>query len=122
MGCGGAALGEMRRVLRPGGCLLFINEPLSHNPFFEMIRAIRATQAQWLDESGLYFGALKEFGREFGEVHVYTHHLFSFLIKLVARGSSGWKLALEGAEQKLIRRFPQWAKYCANMNVLFVRT
>ena len=113
---------KFRRMLKPGGCLLFINEPLSHNPFFEMIRAIRATQAQWLDESGLYLGALKDFGREFGEVHIYTHHLFSFLIKLVAKGSSGWKLAVESTEQKLIRRFPQWAKYCANMNVMFVRT
>jgi ubiquinone/menaquinone biosynthesis C-methylase UbiE len=112
---------KLARLLKPGGCLLFINEPLSHNPFFEVIRALRQTRAQWLDESGLYLRALTEFGREFGEVRVYTHHLLSFLIKLIARGASGWKLAVERAEQHLIRRYPQWAKYCANINVMFVR-
>jgi len=112
---------QLSQALKPGGCCLFLNEPLSHNPLFEVLRAIRLTQAQWIDESALYLKSLAEFGRAFSEVRVYTHHLLSFLVKLVSKDAGGWKLGLERAEQKLIRRWPQWAKYCANINVMFVR-
>jgi ubiquinone/menaquinone biosynthesis C-methylase UbiE len=112
---------EILRMLKPDGCAIFIGEPLSHNPLFEAMRAVRMTRTQWRDEAGLYFGAIEDFGRSFSETRVYTHLLAAFLLKAVSQKFASVKVRLEQAEQRLVRHWPAWAKYCASMNVVFVR-
>lgn len=113
---------EYSRVLKPGGRLVFIFEPLGHNPFFAMIRAWRVSRGEMNDESNVFFGALRRIGENFSRCEVQVFNLFGYPLKGV-RGGLGERLARwsHAADSTLIASNPKLAKLAANFNVIFTK-
>jgi SAM-dependent methyltransferase len=113
---------EYSRVLKPGGRLVFIFEPLGHNPFFSMIRAWRVSRGQMGDESNVFFGQLEEIGRNFSRCEVHVFNILGYPLKGV-HGTLGQRLARwsHAADAALIARNPDRAKLAANFNVIFTK-
>lgn len=62
------ALGEIARVLTPGGSAIFL-EPMAHNPFINAVRRL-TPHARTEDEHPLTMGDLEETRRHFGAVNM----------------------------------------------------
>jgi SAM-dependent methyltransferase len=71
------ALGEIARVLRPGGAALFA-EPLGHNPLINLYRRLTPSQ-RTSDEHPLRAGDIELARRYFGRVDASYFHLFELL-------------------------------------------
>ncbi|MCB1228900.1 MAG: class I SAM-dependent methyltransferase [Verrucomicrobiae bacterium] len=69
-------LAEMRRVLRPGGMLVF-TEPLGHNPCINLYRKL-TPQMRTVDEHPLMMSDLKLISEYFPETEIGFFHLFTF--------------------------------------------
>ena len=129
-----ATLGEIHRVLRPGGSTIFI-EPLAHNPVINVYRKI-AKEVRTIDERPFKLKELEAlFYNEFGncsheEFWLFTLWLFVrfFLIERVSPNRERyWKKiirehqrldriygTLERIDKKVLTLFPFLRRYCWN--------
>jgi len=113
---------QMLRVLKPGGRLVFIFEPMGHNLLVAAIRAVRMARHELGDESNLYlsqFERMRQVGFSSGEVQMfnflgYPMKAFSDRLGFVAG-------AVQRLDSGLFRRFPQLLRYGANCNVIFTK-
>lgn len=113
---------EYRRVMKNGGRLMFIFEPLGHNPLVAAIRAVRNTRTEWVDESNLFAWVLNDFASSFSRYEVYYFGLFAYLCKILPRKGrvAGYIYhCLNACDQNLFARWPKLRQYAANFNVCY---
>jgi SAM-dependent methyltransferase len=113
---------EFYRVLKPGGRLIFIYEPLGHNPLWSMIRAYRTSRAGMVDESNVFISQLEQIGRSFSTCEVQLFNLFGYPLKSLGGLAGRWLVdpicRLDGL---IMRRFSRLAALAANFNAIFTK-
>ena len=113
---------EYSRLLKPGGRVVFIFEPLGHNPLVAAIRAVHNTRCQWIDEANLYEWILREFGKHFSRYEVYYFSLFAYFCKALPKHARLSRLiykTIHACDQRILARLPGARKYAANVNVCY---
>jgi SAM-dependent methyltransferase len=113
---------EFSRVLKPGARLVFIYEPLGHNPFWAMIRAYRIARAKMVDESNITMAQLEEVAKAFSICEVQAFNLAAYPLKYLGR-VAGWSVinAVHRWDRTLMRRWPRVTPWAANFNVVFTK-
>ncbi len=113
---------EYSRVLKPGGRLVFIYEPLGHNPFWAMIRAWRIARVKMVDESNVVLPQIEEIAQSFSRCECQVFNFLAYPFKFVGR-FAGQHLTngVHRADLSLMRRWPGLAPLAANFNVCFTK-
>jgi SAM-dependent methyltransferase len=113
---------EFSRVLKPGGRLIFIYEPLGNNAIWAMIRAYRVSRGQMGDESNVFTSQVEEIAQCFNACEVQAFNLLGYPLKSLGRfaGQSfvGLVNRLDGV---LMQKWPALAPKGANFNVVFTK-
>ena len=113
---------EVLRVLKPGGRLIFIFEPLGHNLLVAAIRAVRMAQHELGDESNLY---LSQFERMrccgFARCEVQVFNFLGYPLKALADRCGFISRAVQRLDGWVLRQWPKLLRYGANCNVIFTR-
>jgi len=112
---------QVTRVLKPGGRLVFIFEPMGHNLLVAAIRATRMCRHELPDECNLF---LSQFRRMAGSFQACEVQMFNFLGYPMKALSDRFGLVCEVAQEvdaKLFRGFPKLLRYAANCNVIFTK-
>lgn len=112
---------EARRVLKPGGRLVFIFEPLGHNLLVAAIRAARMARHELGDESNLYLSQLERMGKSFSRTDVQVFNLLGYPMKALSDRLAPVSRAVKRVDAMLFRRFPRLMRYAANCNVIFTK-
>ena len=110
---------EYSRLLKPGGRLMFIFEPLGHNLLVAAIRAMRLARMEAADESNLYLSMLKEIAASFASCEVQVFNLLAYPLK-AARSASVVKF-IQRIDVLLLRHNPRLLTFCANCNVIYTK-
>jgi SAM-dependent methyltransferase len=109
------ACAEMRRILRPDGCAVFI-EPLGHNPLINMFRKL-TPQIRSVDEHPLLMKDMRDVRSHFAQVDL----RYFCLLSLAAVPFRQWKVfpamknTLEWADSSLFRALPGTGRYAWQM-------
>jgi SAM-dependent methyltransferase len=96
---------ELVRVLKPGGRLVFSDEPLGHNPLFEIIRARRRRRYRECGGRTIRYKDIRAFGAPFGATSVRHFNLFSQVRTLL--GGAAHRRALRGP-LRVLHRMDEW--------------
>ncbi len=112
---------EAVRVLKPGGRLVFIFEPLGHNLLVAAIRAMRMARHELGDESNLYLSQFEQMGKSFSTTEVQAFNLLGYPAKALADRLSPVATMVKRIDATLFRRFPRLMRYAANCNVIFTK-
>jgi len=113
---------QILRVLKPGGRLVFIFEPLGHNQLVAAIRATRMARHELPDESNLYlsqFERMKNMGFSLCEVQVFN--FLGYPMKAVSDRLLFLAMTIQKIDSWLFRIFPKLLRYGANCNVIFTK-
>jgi SAM-dependent methyltransferase len=110
---------EYSRLLKSGGRLMFIFEPLGHNLLVAAIRAMRLARMEAEDESNLYLSMLKSVGAPFASCEVQVFNLLAYPLK-VAQSVSLAKL-IQRIDLFLLQHNPKLLPFCANCNVIYTK-
>lgn len=113
---------EALRVLKPGGRLVFIFEPLGHNLLVAAIRAVRMARHELGDESNLYlsqFENMRAVGYKRCDVQIFN--LLGYPMKAFSDRLQFCAKAVRRADSFLFRKFPKLLRYGANCNVIFTK-
>lgn len=110
---------EYSRLLKPGGRLIFIYEPLGHNLVVDAVRAVRIARLELNDESNLYLSMLERVAKAFSHCEVQVFNLISYAFKGV-QNQAILSLA-HGLDSWILKRKPNLLRYCANCNVIFTK-
>ena len=118
-----AAVGsQCARVLRPGGRLVFIYEPLGHNPLYAMIRAYRVSRKQMEDESNIFLKTVERVGQEFSTCEVQVFNLLGYPLKLLGKWMPYPVIdSVHRFDAALMRSCCGLARMAANCNIVFTR-
>lgn len=102
---------EVRRVLRPGGRVLF-REPLAANPVLQFVREHLPYRAKYrsFNEHRLDYSQLKAVGRHFRTMRIREFYLFSMISRAVG-GERSFPL-LWALDEFLIRHVPPVRRWC----------
>jgi SAM-dependent methyltransferase len=109
------ACAEMRRILRPNGCAVFI-EPLGHNPLINMFRKM-TPQFRTVDEHPLLMKDMRGMRSHFAQLDI----RYFCLTSLAAVPFRKWKIfpamknTLEWVDTSLFRTFPATGRYAWQM-------
>jgi SAM-dependent methyltransferase len=113
---------QVLRVLKPGGRLVFIFEPLGHNLLVAAIRAVNMARHELGDESNLY---LSQFERMlkcgFSNCEVQVFNLLGYPLKAFSDRLGFVSKAIQRLDSWLFRKFPKLLRYGANCNVIFTK-
>jgi SAM-dependent methyltransferase len=113
---------EVLRVLRPGGRLVFIFEPMGHNLLVAAVRAVNMARFELGDESNLY---LSQFERMmncgFRRCEVQMFNLLGYPMKGLSDRFGLLTGAIRELDRRLFRMFPRLLRYGANCNVVFTK-
>jgi SAM-dependent methyltransferase len=112
---------ETARVLKPGGRLVFIFEPMGHNLAVAAIRAVRMARHELGDESNLYLSQFERMARFFSSCEVQMFNLLGYPMKAFSDRFGFLCRTVHQADAWLFRRFPRLMRYGANCNVIFTR-
>jgi SAM-dependent methyltransferase len=110
---------EAARVLKPGGRLVFIFEPLGHNLFVAAVRAIRMARAEYPDESNLYFSQFERMSKNFTSTDVQIFNLIGYPMKALSDRFEAVSEMAHTIDEKLMKLFPTLKRYGANCNLIF---
>ena len=113
---------QVLRVLKPGGRLVFIFEPLGHNLMVAAIRAVRMAQGELGDESNLYFSQferMKAVG--FARCEVQVFNFLGYPMKAVSDRFQFLSNSVQKLDCWLFRKFPKLLRYGANCNIIFTK-
>jgi SAM-dependent methyltransferase len=110
---------EALRVLKPGGRLIFIFEPLGHNLFVAAIRAVRMARAELADESNLYFSQFERMAPFFSTTNVQVFNLIGYPTKVLSDRFQVISNMVHSIDGRLMKFFPDLHRYGANCNVVF---
>lgn len=112
---------QMARVLKPGGRLVFIFEPMGHNLLVAAIRAVRMARYELGDESNLYLSQFEKMARHFSRCEVQMFNFLGYPMKAVSDRFEFLSSAVQKADSALFRRFPGLLRYGANCNLIFTK-
>jgi SAM-dependent methyltransferase len=112
---------QVSRVLKPGGRLIFIFEPLGHNLLVAAIRAARMARHELGDESNLYFSQFEKMGKSFSRTEVQTFNLLGYPVKALSDRLAPVAHAIKRADAWLFSTFPKTKRHAANVNVIFTK-
>jgi SAM-dependent methyltransferase len=110
------------RVLKPGGRLIFIFEPLGHNLVVAAVRAVNMARHELGDESNLYlsqFERMKNIGFSACEVQIFN--LLGYPMKAFSDRFRFLSKLVQDFDSFLFRKFPKLLRYGANCNVIFTK-
>ncbi len=110
------------RVLKPGGRLVFIFEPMGHNLLVAAIRAVRMAKHELGDESNLYLSQFERMQKAgFTKCEVQMFNLLGYPMKAFSDRFGFLCTAMQQLDSWLFRRFPKLLRYGANCNVIFTK-
>ena len=112
---------EVLRVLKPGGRLVFIFEPLGHNPLVAAIRAVRMARAEMVDESNLFLSQIEKMGAGFSRCEVQVFNFLSYPMKAFSDRFGWLNRLVQGVDTILFKKFPKLLRYGANCNIVFTK-
>jgi len=112
---------EATRVLKPGGRLVFIFEPLGHNLLVAAIRAMRMARHELGDESNLYLSQFERMGESFSHVEVQAFNLLGYPAKALTDRLAPVAAIVKRGDAWLFRQFPRLMRYAANCNCIFTK-
>ena len=113
---------QVLRVLKPGGRLVFIFEPLGHNLLVAAIRAVRMARSELEDESNLYFPQFERMLRSgFAQCEVQVFNFLGYPLKALADRLGFVSRSVQQLDAWLMRRFPKLVRYGANCNVILTK-
>ena len=111
---------EVLRVLKPGGRLVFIFEPLGHNPLVAAIRAVRVARAEMVDESNLFLSQIQRMGKGFSTCEVQVFNLLGYPMKAFSDKFSPLNRLVQGLDNFVFKTFPKSLRYGANCNLSLI--
>ena len=109
---------EAMRVLKPGGRLVFIFEPLGHNLVVAAVRAMRISLAEMVDESNLFLSQIEKLAAPFSSCEVQAFNLLGYPMKAFADRVPCISRAVEQADNFIFGVFPRILRYGANCNII----
>lgn len=112
---------QVSRVLKPGGRLVFIFEPMGHNLLVAAIRAVRMARGELGDESNLYLSQFERMSRRFSRCEVQMFNFLGYPMKAVSDRFGFLSTAVQRLDSWLFRSFPKLLRYGANCNVIFTK-
>lgn len=112
---------QVSRILKPGGRLVFIFEPMGHNLLVAAIRAVRMAQGELGDESNLYLSQFERMTRHFSSCEVQMFNFLGYPMKAVSDRFGFLSNAVHQLDSWLFRHFPKLLRYGANCNVIFTK-
>ena len=113
---------EFSRVLKPGGRLVFIYEPLGHNPFWAMIRAWRIARVRMVDESNVVVPQIEEIAQSFSACEFQAFNFLGYPFKFFGRFAGRWLIdCAHRTDIALMHRWPRLAPLAANFNVFYTK-
>lgn len=113
---------QVLRVLKPGGRLVFIFEPLGHNLFVAAIRAMRMAKHELGDESNLYFSQFERMANTgFSRCEVQVFNFLGYPLKALSDRFGLVSSLVQKLDSWLFQRFPKLLRYGANCNLIFTR-
>jgi SAM-dependent methyltransferase len=113
---------EYSRVLKPGGRLVFIFEPLGVNPLFAMIRAFNIARAGWGDESNVAMCQLEDVAKSFSSCEVHPFNFLGYPFKALGRlAGESLSRSIYSVDQALMNRSERLARWAANFNVVYTK-
>lgn len=112
---------EAMRVLKPGGRLVFIFEPLGHNLVVAAVRAIRTSLGEMGDESNLFLSQIAKFADPFSSCEVQVFNLLGYPMKAFADRLSVINRLVEQADAFFFGAFPALRRYAANGNIILTK-
>ena len=113
---------QVLRVLKPGGRLVFIFEPLGHNLLVAAIRAVRMARSELADESNLYFSQFERMRQSgFAKCEVQVFNFLGYPMKALSDRLGFVSRSVQKLDAWLFRRFPRLFRYGANCNVILTK-
>ncbi|MEO5917149.1 MAG: class I SAM-dependent methyltransferase [Luteolibacter sp.] len=112
---------QILRVLKPGGRLVFIFEPMGHNLLVAAIRAVRMARHELGDESNLYLSQFERMAKGFSTCEVQMFNFLGYPMKAVSDRFNFLSTAVQRIDSWLFRSFPKLLRYGANCNVIFTK-
>ncbi len=113
---------EVLRVLKPGGRLVFIFEPMGHNLLVAAVRAVNMARFELGDESNLYLSQFERMAKcGFSSCEVQMFNLLGYPMKAFSDRFAPLSNAVKQLDAWLFRSFPKLLRYSANCNVIFTR-
>jgi SAM-dependent methyltransferase len=112
---------EAQRILKPGGRLVFIFEPLGHNLLVAAIRAMRMARHELGDESNLFLSQFEKIGKSFISTEVQVFNLLGYPVKALSDRLAPVATFVKSCDAVLFHRFPKLMRYAANCNVIFTK-
>ncbi len=112
---------QVSRILKPGGRLVFIFEPMGHNLLVAAIRAVRMAKHELPDESNLYLSQFERMANQFGSCEVQMFNLLGYPMKAFSDRFRFLTDIIKRMDSWLFRHFPKLLRYGANCNVIFTK-
>ena len=112
---------EARRVLKPGGRLVFIFEPMGHNLLVAAIRAVRMARHELGDESNLYLSQFERMAGHFQSCEVQMFNFLGYPMKAVSDRLQPLAELVQRIDARLFRSFPKLLRYAANCNLILTK-
>jgi ubiquinone/menaquinone biosynthesis C-methylase UbiE len=112
---------EVLRVLKPGGKLIFVFEPMGHNLLVAAIRAIRMARHEYGDESNLYLSQLQILGRGFHRCEVQVFNFFGYFLKGFPKSLQWITRLAHRLDHFLFRHSSRCRGWAANANIIFTK-
>ena len=112
---------EVLRVLKPGGRLVFIFEPLGHNPVVAAVRAVRVARAEMGDESNLFLSQIEKMSTGFSKCEVQVFNLFGYPMKAFSDRFGWLNHQFQRIDDVVFKFFPKLLRYGANCNIVFTK-
>jgi SAM-dependent methyltransferase len=110
------------RVLKPGGRLVFIFEPLGHNLLVAAVRAVNMARHELGDESNLYlsqFERMRQCG--FSNCEVQVFNLLGYPMKALSARMRFVANTVQWIDSRLFHTFPRLLRFGANCNLIFTK-
>ena len=112
---------EVLRVLKPGGRLVFIFEPMGHNLLVAAIRAVNMARHELGDESNLYLSQFERMAKRFSSCEVQMFNLLGYPLKAFSKRMRMVSNLVQKMDSALFRVFPRLLRYGANCNLVFTK-